>query len=49
MCDQDAFDAMTEYQLKSGALSRRQLVLWPSALACSPLPAVAAALKHRAE
>ena len=24
MCDKDAFDDMTEYQLKSGAVSRRQ-------------------------
>ena len=42
MCDQDAFDDMTEYQLKSGGLSRRQFgALTLSAGVLSLLPAVA--------
>ena len=44
--DQDAFDAMTEYQLKSGALSRRQFgALAVGAGVLSLLPAVAAAVE----
>jgi carboxymethylenebutenolidase len=46
VCDQDAFDAMTEYQLKSGALSRRQFgALAVGAGVLSLLPAVAAAVE----
>ena len=46
VCDQDAFDAMTEYQLKAGALSRRQFgALTVGAGVLSLLPAVAAAVE----
>ena len=46
VCDQDVFDAMTAYQLKSGALSRRQFgALAIGAGVLSLLPAVAAALE----